>query len=153
MTDIVTGALLLTGALFLLVAAIGLLKLPDLYMRISSTTKASVVSVLFVLAAGVVYFADLVVTTKVIAVIAFAGLTSPVAAHMIGRAAYRDGVPLWDRTQFDELKSGKGQGVGKGEKSAPARPEPHATGVTRRRAKPTGPKPAGPRTQGPGQDS
>jgi hypothetical protein len=133
----------------------------------------------------VVYFADLVVTTKVMAVIAFAGLTSPVAAHMIGRAAYRDGVALWDRTQFDELKSGKGQGVGEGEKSAPAKPEsqapgrpgsqttsgsgsqpppgpesqppagpePHATEVTRRRAKPTGPKPAGPRTQGPGQDS
>ena len=104
MIEIVTGALLLFGAFFLVVAAVGLLKMPDLFMRMSTSTKAAVLCVGFVLAGGGVYFADLAVTAKVIAVIVFVGLTAPVAAHMIGRAAYLEGVALWEGTRLDELK-------------------------------------------------
>jgi len=104
MIEFVTGALLLLGAFFLIVAAVGLLRMPDLFMRMSTSTKAAVLCVGFVLAGGGVYFADLAVTTKVITVVVFVGLTAPVAAHMIGRAAYLEGVSLWEGTLFDELK-------------------------------------------------
>ena len=76
MIEIVTGALLLLGAFFLVIAAVGLLRMPDLFMRMSTSTKASVLCVGFVLAGGAVYFADLAVTTKVIAVVVFVGLTA-----------------------------------------------------------------------------
>ena len=104
MIEIATGALLLLGALFLVIAAVGLLRLPDLFMRMSTSTKAAVMCVGLVLAGGGIYFADLAVTTKAIAVVVFVGLTAPVAAHMIGRAAYREGVSLWQGTLFDDLK-------------------------------------------------
>lgn len=104
MIEYVIGALLLLGAFFLVVAAAGLLRMPDLFMRMSTSTKAAVLCVGFVLAAGAVHFSDLAVTTKVIAVIVFVGLTAPVAAHMIGRAAYREGVSLWQGTLSDDLK-------------------------------------------------
>lgn len=113
MTEMATGALLACGALFLVIAAVGLLRMPDLFMRMSTSTKASVLCVGCVLAGGGLYFGDLAVTTKVIAVIVFVGLTAPVAAHMIGRAAYREGISLWPGTLFDELKGAND-------------PEPHA---------------------------
>ncbi|MEM7346935.1 MAG: hypothetical protein AAF485_22070, partial [Chloroflexota bacterium] len=31
-------------------------------------------------------------------------LTAPIAAHLIARAAYQDGTPLWKGTQFDDLR-------------------------------------------------
>jgi multicomponent Na+:H+ antiporter subunit G len=104
MIDFVTGALLFLGALFLVIAAVGLLRMPDLFMRMSTTTKASVLCVGLVLAGGAFFFADLAVTTKVFAVVVFVGLTAPVAAHMIGRAAYQEGVTLWHGTLFDDLR-------------------------------------------------
>jgi multicomponent Na+:H+ antiporter subunit G len=104
MIDIATGALLFLGAFFLVVAAVGLLRMPDLFMRMSTSTKAAVLCVGLVLAGGGIYFGDLAVTTKVIAVVVFVGLTAPVAAHMIGRAAYQEGVSLWEGTLFDDLQ-------------------------------------------------
>lgn len=104
MTDVVTGVLLIVGSAFLLLAGIGLLRMPDLYMRMSMTTKAAIVSLAFILLGGAVYFGDLAVTARVLAILVFAILTSPVGAQMIGRSAYFDGVPLWKGTQFDELR-------------------------------------------------
>jgi multicomponent Na+:H+ antiporter subunit G len=33
----------------------------------------------------------------------FLFMTAPIAAHMLGRAAYSTGVPLWEHTIVDEL--------------------------------------------------
>ncbi len=54
--------------------------------------------------AASLHFQELGVTTKAILTIIFVFLTAPVAAHMLGRAAYRRGTPLWDHTVVDELK-------------------------------------------------
>ena len=104
MIEIVTGGLLLLGAFFLVVAAVGLVRMPDLFMRMSTSTKAAVLCVGFVLSGGAIFFADMAVTAKAVAVVVFVALTAPVAAHMIGRAAYLEGVSLWKGTLFDELK-------------------------------------------------
>ena len=92
------------GALFLLLAGIGILRLPDLFCRASATTKAATLGVGCLLLASALHFGDLRVTTRVTATIAFLLLTAPVAAHMIARAAYRRGTPLWSGTVRDELR-------------------------------------------------
>jgi len=91
------------GTLFMLLAGLGVLRLPDLYCRASATTKAATLGVGCLLIATAVFFQDSQVTTRVLATIAFLLLTAPVAAHMLGRAAYRRGVPLWEGTVSDEL--------------------------------------------------
>ena len=48
--------------------------------------------------------ADIAVTVRALAGLLFLLLTAPVAAHMIGRAAYMIGAPLWKGTMVDELK-------------------------------------------------
>jgi multicomponent Na+:H+ antiporter subunit G len=93
-----------SGALFILIAAIGMLKMPDFYMRTSVTTKAVTLGVGLMLGAAALHFQSLNVTTRVLAIIVFIILTAPVAAHMVGRAAYFTGVKMWKDSVMDDLE-------------------------------------------------
>jgi multicomponent Na+:H+ antiporter subunit G len=50
-----------------------------------------------------IHFFELGIATRAIAAIIFLFMTAPIAAHMLGRAAYVTGAPLWERTCLDEL--------------------------------------------------
>lgn len=104
MSQIFTAVFLLLGASFMLLASIGILRLPDLFTRMQAATKAATLGSAFLLLAVAVYFGELGVTTRALATVAFITLTAPVAAHMIGRAAYFVAVPLWEKTVTDELR-------------------------------------------------
>lgn len=93
-----------TGAVFLLLAAVGIFRFPDLYSRMQAATKGATLGIALMLLGVAVYFDELGVTTRALLVIVFFFLTAPVAAHMLGRAAYILGVPLWEGTIGDELK-------------------------------------------------
>ena len=95
---------LLFGAVMTLVAAIGCLRLPDLYTRMHAATKSGTVGIMGIVIAMMIHACGISVVFRGILVILFFLLTAPVAAHMIGRAAYRSGVTLWDKTCVDEWK-------------------------------------------------
>lgn len=103
MRDTLIALLLLSGTFFALVAAIGVVRMPDIYMRLSAASKASTLGASCILTAVAFFFADTGVTGKVLAIITFTLLTAPVAAHMLGRAAYFSGEPLWDKSKEDQL--------------------------------------------------
>lgn len=103
MQEAISTLLMITGAIFMGLAAVGILRMPDLFLRMSSTAKSATLGVGFMLLAVAVYFDDFGVTCRALATIAFTFLTVPVAAHRIGRAAYFVGVPLWEETICDEL--------------------------------------------------
>ncbi|MFC6999709.1 monovalent cation/H(+) antiporter subunit G [Rufibacter roseus] len=104
MTDAIIIIFSSLGALFILLAAVGVLRMPDLYLRISVTTKAATLGIGLVLIGCAVYFNDLSITTRVSAIIIFLLLTAPVGAHMIGRASYFTGIKLWNKSFYDDLK-------------------------------------------------
>jgi multicomponent Na+:H+ antiporter subunit G len=104
MTDFWIITLSTAGALFALLAAVGILRMPDFYMRVSVTTKAATLGVGLILVAAAFAFKSFSVTSRVLAIIVFILLTAPVGAHMIGRAAYFIGVALWKKTKSDDLK-------------------------------------------------
>ena len=104
MSEIVIVVLVTLGALFILLASIGLLRMPDLYLRISVTTKAATLGIGLLLAGTAVYFNEVAVTTRAIAIIIFIFLTAPIGAHLLGRASYFIGLPLWKKTLVDDLK-------------------------------------------------
>jgi multicomponent Na+:H+ antiporter subunit G len=104
MKEIITSLLMLTGAVFAFLAAMGILRFPDLFSRMQAATKGSAFGVTCVLLAVAVHFAELGIATRAVVTIIFVVLTTPVAAHMIGRAAYFVGVPLWQGTVTDELR-------------------------------------------------
>lgn len=103
-TEILAATFLLAGCLFMLVAALGVFRMPDLLTRMHATTKSGVLGAGLIMCAVMFFFGDSSVTLKALAVMAFTTLTSPIAAHTIGRAGYFIGVPLWDKTIKDELK-------------------------------------------------
>jgi multicomponent Na+:H+ antiporter subunit G len=104
MKEWITAILMLLGAAFMLLAAVGITRMPDVYTRMQPATKAATLGVGCMLLAVAVHFSEVGVTMRALAGIAFVVLTAPVAAHMIGRAAYLLGLPLWEGTQVDEFE-------------------------------------------------
>jgi multicomponent Na+:H+ antiporter subunit G len=104
MNQVLSTVLMILGAAFMLVAAIGVVRMPDLLTRMHASTKAGALGAGLILLSVAVYFGELGVATRAVAAVAFVILTAPVAAHMIGRAAYLIGVPLWEGTIKDELR-------------------------------------------------
>jgi multicomponent Na+:H+ antiporter subunit G len=87
----------------MLLAAVGLVRLPDLYLRMSATSKAATLGASLVLLGAAQHFGTAAATGKALVIVAFLFLTAPVAAHAIGRAGYRRRSPLWEGTVADEL--------------------------------------------------
>ena len=102
--EIIVMTLMLLGAFFMFLAGIGVLRMPDLFLRMSSTAKAGTLGAGLILLGAAVHFDNFSVSTRALAIIMFLLLTAPVAAHMIGRAAYFSGVPLWEGTIRDDLR-------------------------------------------------
>lgn len=103
MSEILQAVLMLVGSLFILIASIGILRMPDLFMRLQVTSKASVFGVTCILLVVALHFVDTVVTIRVGVIIAFLVLTIPVATHMLARAGYATGVALSEETVVNEL--------------------------------------------------
>ncbi len=101
--DIITIFLFGIGVLFMLIAAIGILRLPDFYLRMSAITKAATLGLGMILLGVAIHFDDIGVFFKTFVIISFLLLTSPVGAHAIARAAYRQGVQFWGRSIVDQL--------------------------------------------------
>ena len=104
MNEITIMILISIGTLFILLAAVGILRMPDLFLRISVTTKAATLGVGLILIGMTLYFSDVSIGTRAIAIILFLLLTAPIGAHLIGRASYFVGVPLWKKSLMDDLQ-------------------------------------------------
>lgn len=104
MQTIISLLFLIAGVILIALAGIGIVRMPDIFLRMSASTKAATLGLMLVLVGTAVYFGELGVASRAIATAIFVFLTAPVSAHMIGRAAYSDGVKLWHKTELDELQ-------------------------------------------------
>jgi multicomponent Na+:H+ antiporter subunit G len=105
MRVLLTAFFTLSGAFFMLVAGVGLIRMPDLLMRMHAATKAGTLGAGLMLLAVAIHFGTTGVTIRAVATILFLFFTAPVAAHVIGRAAYFSGwLELWKETRIDELR-------------------------------------------------
>ena len=104
--DWLTVGFMLLGAILLLIAGIGLVRMPDLFLRMSAATKAATLGSSSLLIAAALHFGELSIIAQVTATIFFLFLTAPVGAHIIGRAAYhKKRAPLYKGTLRDDLKA------------------------------------------------
>lgn len=102
--EVVSSVLIIMGVVFMLIASIGLLRFPDFYIRMSAITKGSTLGLGLILTGMGTYFNEPDILLKVLLIIGFTFLTSPVAAHVIGRTAVRNKIPFWERTDLEEFK-------------------------------------------------
>jgi multicomponent Na+:H+ antiporter subunit G len=104
MTDIVTAILWLAGSAFVLLAAVGLLRMPDVFTRMQASTKASTFGLGCLLIGAALQMGDFASFVRLGSIGAFVLLTTPVSGHVIARASYFAGVPLWKGTVLDERR-------------------------------------------------
>jgi multicomponent Na+:H+ antiporter subunit G len=95
-------ALVFAGTFLMLLTGLGLVRMPDVFTRMHAATKAASLGVALLLTAAALYFGETSVGTKAVATIIFIFLTAPVAASVLGRAAYARRIPLWDKSVMDE---------------------------------------------------
>ena len=104
MTDVLTAIVWLVGSAFALLAAVGLLRMPDVFTRMQASTKASTLGLACLLIGTAVQMGDLASVIRVASIGAFVLLTTPVSGLVIARASYFADVPLWKGTVLDERK-------------------------------------------------
>jgi len=106
--DGVATGLVLVGAVFSALAAVGIVRMPDLYTRMQSATKAGTLGVACIALGAAVHFGTALAAVEAVLVIVFLFATAPVASHVIARAAYVTDVPRWSRTVRDDLQAARG---------------------------------------------
>jgi multicomponent Na+:H+ antiporter subunit G len=105
LTEWLPALLVLLGSSFMLLAAVGVLRLPDVWMRMHASTKSATFGIgCMAIALAVWRLDELSVVMRSIIIIGFVFQKAPVAAHMIGRAAYLMGVTPWKGTKRDEIR-------------------------------------------------
>lgn len=93
------------GVLFIVVTAIGLVRLPDLYTRAHAASKSATLGVMCVLI-GVFFHFWLIedhFNPRILLGILFLFITGPVGGHIMTRSSYIAGVKPWEGTVRDEL--------------------------------------------------
>jgi multicomponent Na+:H+ antiporter subunit G len=104
LVDVLSGVLLLTGTALALIAGLGLIRFPDVFSRMHAATKPATLGLLCVTLGAALQMDDSSNAVKLLLVAAFQFVTAPVAAHMIGRAAYRSRAGALDDLVVDELR-------------------------------------------------
>ncbi len=102
--EIVTVFLLLTGAIWILIAAFGLVRLPDLHCRSHAMGKAMTLGITLILMAVGIYLGADRAGLKVFLAIVFQFLTIPIASHLLLLLAYRKNHPRWMHRPMDRVK-------------------------------------------------
>ncbi len=87
--DLVLSLLVLAGAGFTLIGSLGLVRLPDFYMRLHTPTKATTLGVGSLLIASALYFSTRGegISLHEVLVTVFLFITAPVSAHLLAKAA------------------------------------------------------------------
>nr|WP_197969819.1 monovalent cation/H(+) antiporter subunit G [Mesobacillus harenae] len=107
--DLFIAFFIIIGAFLSLVTAFGVIRLPDVYTRNHAASKSATLGVMSILIGTFLYFYLIEghFNSRIILGIAFILVTSPVAGHLISRAAYNSGVELWEKSVQDDLKLSK----------------------------------------------
>lgn len=93
--EILVLVLAVGGVFFAVVAAVGLIRLPDVYARAHSSSKSETLGAVLALSAVAVSYGLSLEALKVVFLLSFMFLTNPTAAHAISRAARERGIEPW----------------------------------------------------------
>ena len=94
---------MLLGSIVTFIAALGILRLPDFFMRMHAATKAGVVGPSLLLIGAGFHEPSWGTWIKILLTVLFLLTTTPIAAHLLGKAGFLGGVSLWKRTVRNDL--------------------------------------------------
>lgn len=99
--NLIGAIITLTGAIFIFLGSLGLLRMPDIYNRIQAGTKASTLGTILSLIGIAIITPNWI--GKLVVLIIFVLITNPVSSHVLARAAHYIGIPLSSKTITDKL--------------------------------------------------
>ncbi len=102
--EILSIFLITVGTALMFISAIGIIRFPDFYLRMSAITKAATLGLFLLLIGLAIFFNRPGLSIKSFIIITLILLTNPVGAHAIARAAYMNGTKLWKNNVVNELK-------------------------------------------------
>ena len=104
MFDIIGFLLIISGIFFLILSAIGLLRMPDTLTRMHTGTKASTLGSLLVITGAI--FLEPTLWFKLILLALFILLTNPLSSSILAKSSYlKDG--FLNQSGIDDLKGDK----------------------------------------------
>jgi|DEB0MinimDraft_10_1074344.scaffolds.fasta_scaffold02167_4 multicomponent Na+:H+ antiporter subunit G len=98
-------ALVGLGSALILLAAVGVLRFPDVLTRANAASKATGLGLAVLLLGVAVEVGTPRGWTVLGLAVVLQLVTTPVAGHVLARAAYRSGAPLWEGTRSDDLRT------------------------------------------------
>lgn len=104
MLEWVSAFFWVSGATFALLAAVGVVRMPDLFTRMQAASKASTLGLACLLIGTAIELGDSATVARAVSIAAFVMLTTPVASHVVARAAALTDVPLWSGTVLDDRR-------------------------------------------------
>jgi multicomponent Na+:H+ antiporter subunit G len=109
LAEILAATLILSGVVLSILGGIGINRFPDVFARMHAATKPVTLGLALVLVGAALVKTEVPSVVKLVLAASLQFVTAPVAAHMIGRAAYRAGTELSPETSPDELAHGSPQ--------------------------------------------
>jgi len=100
--QVLSSVFLLIGCLFALIAAIGLIRMPDVYLRMAAATKTTSLGIGLVALGTSLHFSSWHATAVCLGVVLFIVLTSPIAAHLLARSAYNAKSQRFSKTRIED---------------------------------------------------
>jgi len=104
--ELIGAVVLLAGAVFLFLGGLGLYRMPDVYTRIQSGTKATTLGTLLLLLGAAIMVPGWAV--KLLLIMLFLMFTNPLSSQVLTRSAHRSGVPTGIETKHDRLAEDRG---------------------------------------------
>ncbi|MFY8326292.1 Na+/H+ antiporter subunit G [Pseudoalteromonas sp. A601] len=97
----IVSILLLIGGAFILIGSIGLIKMPDFFMRLHGPTKATTLGMAGVLIAAMVFFSSTQdgVSVKELLITIFLLITAPISGYMLIKSAIHHKLKAKDGTK------------------------------------------------------
>ena len=108
--SVVVAIMLVAGGIFTFLAALGIVRLPDVYTRMHAASKAGTVGSGLMLFAAGIHSLDAAIFTRALAGFIFFVLTAPIAAHLIARAAHEAGYRFSRHAVLDEMRDARERG-------------------------------------------
>ena len=101
MSTVLTELLTILGVMILTIGVYGVVRLPDVYTQLHAASKAGFLGVAALLAAAALQD-DGAIVARAVLIVGLLAFTTPVAAHVIGRAARRREEPMRTPGAVDE---------------------------------------------------
>jgi multicomponent Na+:H+ antiporter subunit G len=103
--ELIGSIISLFGSIFLFLGALGIVRMPDIYNRMQSGTKATTLGSILFMVGIAIGFAHCTCLPKIIILILFIIFTNPISSHALARAAHHFGIPLTKTSVQDDLQT------------------------------------------------